>query len=180
MTSGVRPMESGKCPVVVRICLLDRGIVRLFIGQVRLGLNANVMTESSIKTGHRSVYNTFLNYLDENEINEVSEDICIQYIESRTQVRLPSLLTVTRDASLNRRIRALVILLRYQETGSLDLRTRGINTPFSCPEALAPAYEAFVKDDLSEYLNKSSYMRWIIIQEKHQTSRIHQFLPSLS
>ena len=110
------------------------------VNQILLGLNANGMTESSIKTGYRGVYNTFLNYLDENEINEVSEDVCIQFIESRTQVRLTSLLTVTRDARLNRRIRALVILLRYQETGFLDLRTRDIKAPFSCPEALAPAY----------------------------------------
>jgi len=126
------------------------------INQILLGLNANGMTESSIKTGYRGVYNTFLNYLDENEINEVSEDVCIQFIESRTQVRLPSLLTVTRDARLNRRIRALVILLRYQETGFLDLRTRDIKAPFSCPEALAPAYEAFVKETENSQLAAST------------------------
>ena len=30
MKSGVRPMESGKCPMVVRNCLFDRDIVRFF------------------------------------------------------------------------------------------------------------------------------------------------------
>ncbi len=37
MKSGVRPMESGECPANVWNCLLDRGVVRLFVGQVRLG-----------------------------------------------------------------------------------------------------------------------------------------------
>ena len=31
------------------------------VNQILLGLNANGMTESSIKTGYRGVYNTFLN-----------------------------------------------------------------------------------------------------------------------
>ena len=116
------------------------------INQILLGLKEKGMTESSIKTEYRGVYSTFLKYLDENKIDEVSEDVCIQYIESKYQIRLPSLLTVTSDGSLNRRIRALVILLRYQETGSLDLSTRGKKAPFSCPAELASAYEMFVTE----------------------------------
>ena len=113
------------------------------INQILLELEQTGMAESSIKSGYRGVYNSFLKYLDEQGINEVTEEICLQYIESKNQVRLPSLLTVTSDGSLNRRIRALVILLRYMETGSLDLSTRGKKVPFSCPIELAAAYEMF-------------------------------------
>lgn len=116
------------------------------INQILFKLKEKGMAEASIKSDYRGVYNTFLKYLDENKISDVSEESCIQFIESKNKTRLPSLLTITSDASLNRRIRALVILLRYQETGALDLRTRGKKAPFSCPEALAPAYEAFVTE----------------------------------
>ena len=122
------------------------------IKQILLGLKEKGMAESSIKTEYRGVYNTFLKYLDENNISEVSEDICIQYIENKHQILLPSLLTVTSDNCLNRRIRPLVILLRYLETGSLDLRTRGKKVSFSCPAALAPAYEAFVTETENSHL----------------------------
>ena len=110
------------------------------------------MTESSIKSGYLSVYKSFLKFLDENDINEVTEEICLQYIEIKNQIRLPSLLTVTSNDSLNRRIRALVILLRYQKTGSLDLSTRGKKVPFSCPIALASAYEAFAAETQKSHL----------------------------
>ena len=126
------------------------------INQILLGLKEKGMAESSIKSGYRGVYNTFLKYLDENKISRMSEDVCIQYIESKNKIRLPSLLTVTSNASLNRRIRALVILLRYQETGSLDLRIRGKKPPFSCPAALSPAYEAFVTETEKSHLAAST------------------------
>ena len=60
------------------------------INQILLGLKEKGMTESSINSGYRGVYNSFLKYLDDNKISEVSEDVCIQYIESKTQIRLPS------------------------------------------------------------------------------------------
>ena len=116
------------------------------INQILLELKKNGMTESSIKIGYTGVYNTFLRYLDEHEIGEVTEGVCLQYIESKNQIRLPSLLTVASDEKLNRRIRPLVILLRYQESGMLDLSTRGKKPPFSCPAELASAYEAFIAE----------------------------------
>ncbi len=126
--------------------MINNNDIHETINQILLGLKEKGMTESSIKTGYRGVYNTFLKYLDENKISEVSEEACIQYIEYKNHIRLPSLLTITSDNSLNRRIRPLVILLRYLETGSLDLRTRGKKIPFSCPSALASVYEAFVTE----------------------------------
>ena len=104
--------------------MINNNDIHKTINQILLGLKEKGMTESSIKSGYLGVYNTFLKYLDENKISEISEEVCIQYIESTNQIRLPSLLTVTSDGSLNRRIRPLVILLRYLETGSLDLRNR--------------------------------------------------------
>lgn len=116
------------------------------INQILLELKKSGMTESSIKTVYTGVYNTFLKYLDEHEIGEVTEGVCLQYIESKNQIRLPSLLTVSADDRLNRRIRPLVILLRYQESGMLDLSTRGKVPLFSCPAELASAYEAFITE----------------------------------
>lgn len=116
------------------------------INQILLGLKENGMTELSIKTEYLGIYNTFLRYLDEHKINEVTEEICLQYIESKNQVRLPSLLTVVCDDKLNRRIRPLVILLRYLKSGVLDLSTRGKTVPFSCPAELASAYETFAAE----------------------------------
>lgn len=122
------------------------------IDQILAELKEEGMTESSIKSGYLSVYKSFLKFLDENDINEVTEAVCLQYIEIKNQIRLPSLLTVTSNDSLNRRIRALVILLRYQKTGSLDLSTRGKKVPFSCPIALASAYEAFATETEKSHL----------------------------
>ena len=116
------------------------------INKILTGLKEKGMAESSIKSEYLGVYNSFLRYLNKNELDEVTEEICLQYIEIKNQVRLPSLLTVTFDDSLNRRIRALVILLRYQKTGFLDLRTRGKKAPFSCPTELASAYEEFASE----------------------------------
>ena len=116
------------------------------INQILESLKKAGMTESSIKSVYCGVYNTFLRYLSENKITDVSEEICLQYIESKNQIRLPSLLTVTGNRSLNRRIRPLVVLLRYQQTGILDLSTRGKKIPFSCPTSFLPAFEAFVKE----------------------------------
>ena len=132
--------------------MIKNSDIHATIDQVLLGLKEKGMAESSIRTGYQGVYNTFLKFLDENKISEMSEDICIQYIESKNQIRLPSLLTVTSDASLNRRIRALVLLLRYRETGSLDLRTRGKKAPFSCPAALTSAYETFEAETEKSHL----------------------------
>ena len=122
------------------------------IDQILAGLKEKGMAESSIKSGYLSVYKSFLKFLDENDINEVTEEVCLQYIEIKNQIRLPSLLTVTSNDSLNRRIRALVILLRYQKTGSLDLSTRGKKVPFSCPIALSSAYEAFATETEKSHL----------------------------
>ena len=132
--------------------MINNNDIHKTINQILLGLKEKGMTESSIKSGYLGVYNTFLKYLDQNKISEVSEEVCIQYIESMNQIRLPSLLTVTSDDSLNRRIRPLVILLRYLETGSLDLRIRGKKVPFSCPAALASAYEAFITETEKSHL----------------------------
>ena len=122
------------------------------IDQILAELKKEGMTESSIKSGYLSVYKSFLKFLDENDINEVTEEVCLQYIEIKNKIRLSSLLTVTSNGSLNRRIRALVILLRYQKTGSLDLSTRGKKVPLSCPIALASAYEAFATETKKSHL----------------------------
>lgn len=116
------------------------------IKQILLELKQSGMAESSIKSGYCGVYNTFLRFLDKQGITEVTEEICLQYIESKNDVRLPSLLTVTSNDRLNRRIRALVILLRYLENGFLDLSTRGKKPPFLCPTGLEAAYEPFVAE----------------------------------
>ena len=70
----------------------------------------------------------------------------------QNKIRLFSLMTVASNDSLNRRIRPLVILLRYQKTGALDLSTRGKKVPFSCPIALASAYEAFAAETQKSHL----------------------------
>lgn len=132
--------------------MINNNDIHETVNQILLRLKEEGMTESSIKTGYRGVYNTFLKYLEKNKIREVSEEVCIQYIESKNQIRLPSLLTITSDARLNRRIRALVILLRYLKTGSLDLRARGTKDPFSCPAALSFAYEVFVAETEESHL----------------------------
>lgn len=122
------------------------------IDQILAELKKEGMTESSIKSGYLSVYKSFLKFLDENDFNAVTEEVCLQYIEIKNKIRLSSLLTVTSNGSLNRRIRALVILLRYQKTGSLDLSTRGKKVPLSCPIALASAYEAFATETKKSHL----------------------------
>lgn len=130
--------------------------IQEMIGRILAELKEEGMTESSIKSGYLSVYQSFLKFLDENDIKEVTEEICLQYIEIKTQIRLSSLLTVTSNGSLNRRIRALIILLRYQKTGSLDLSTRGKKVPFSCPTVLASAYEAFAAETRKRHLAEST------------------------
>lgn len=47
------------------------------INQILFGLKEKGMTESSITSGYRGVYSTFLEYLDENKICEISEEVCI-------------------------------------------------------------------------------------------------------
>ena len=44
------------------------------IDQILAELKKKGMTESSIKSGYLSVYRSFLRFLDENDLNEVTEE----------------------------------------------------------------------------------------------------------
>ena len=58
--------------------MINNNDIHETVNQILLRLKEEGMTESSIKTGYRGVYNTFLKYLEKNKIREVSEEVCIQ------------------------------------------------------------------------------------------------------
>jgi len=91
-------------------------------------------------------FNVFKNYLAENKISKVDEKVCLDYIYSKTGMKLESFNQKIPDPNVNRRMKPLHLLLSYLDTGKFIYRPRRIKEPFICPEGFCEEYEMFVKE----------------------------------
>jgi len=95
---------------------------------------------------YRSSFNVFESYLVKQGIIHVDEVVCLDYIYVKTGVRPESFETTILDASLNRRMKPLHLLLMYLETGEFQYHVRLTRKRFLCPECFQAEFSSFCEE----------------------------------
>jgi site-specific recombinase XerD len=91
-------------------------------------------------------YNVFERYLGDNGIAEINEDICLEFVYSKTGIRFERFECVTANAKVDYRMRPLLMLLRYLDDGEFNCDVRKIKPSFVCPDCFRPEYDAFCEE----------------------------------
>ena len=101
------------------------------------------LSETTVKD-YRQGFSVFRRYVDGKNIVEVTEEVCLDFIESITGKRLSGLHESTKNTKVSRRIRPLYLLLNYEDEG-LSCHTSHRNTElFHCPEGFADEYNGYL------------------------------------
>ena len=126
------------------------------INQILSVLEEKEISAVSLKD-YRHCYCVFQKYLEHNGISGVNEKICLDYLESKSGRHLESLWCTVTDVSINRRLRPIHLLLKYLNTGEINLDTRPKTPDFHCPDCFCEVYDAFCyllsKSGLAVFVN---------------------------
>ncbi|MCL1981661.1 MAG: tyrosine-type recombinase/integrase [Clostridiales bacterium] len=109
------------------------------------GLKHEGKSPKTLKT-YETSFNSFEQYLTENDIATVDENLCLEYIHLKTGQRFSSFSCVTANSSVDYRMRPLSLLLNYLETGQFHNEVRRIKPRFICPQSFIAEYEAFCEE----------------------------------
>jgi site-specific recombinase XerD len=99
---------------------------------------------SSTLKNYSTSFNSFENYLIDKNITFINEKICLDYIKYKTGKNIQSFECVVANRKLNYRMRPLLMLLKYLNTGEFNSDIRKIVQPFICPECFRDEYNAFI------------------------------------
>lgn len=99
----------------------------------------------TLKNYHHS-FNVFEKYLNDHGITHVDQDVCLEYVYSKTGRKLHSFNEKTLDSNINRRMKPVHLLLAYLDTGEFIYQPRKIKEPFQCPEGFHHEYDMFVEE----------------------------------
>jgi len=91
-------------------------------------------------------YNAFERYLSDNDIVQIDENICLEYVYVKTGQRFERFECVTSNARADYRMRPLLLLLRYLQDGQFSYDVRKTKPPFTCPACFESEYEAFCEE----------------------------------
>lgn len=91
-------------------------------------------------------YNAFERYLLDNDIAQIDENICLEYVYVKTGQRFERFECVTSNARADYRMRPLLLLLRYLQDGQFSYDVRKTKPPFVCPACFESEYEAFCEE----------------------------------
>ncbi len=91
-------------------------------------------------------YNTFERYLTDNDITQIDEKNCLEYVYAKTGQRFNRFECITSNARADYRMRPLLLLLRYLKDGQFCCDVRKTKPSFVCPECFASEYETFCED----------------------------------
>lgn len=91
-------------------------------------------------------YNAFERYLSDNDIAQIDENICLEYVYVKTGQRFERFECVTSNARADYRMRPLLLLLRYLQDGQFSYDVRKTKPPFACPACFESEYEAFCEE----------------------------------
>lgn len=135
-------------------------------------LEAHGLAEASIKD-YRSTFGAFERYVKERKVAIVSENVCLDFIESKNGIRPADLYGDPSDDSVSRRVKALHFLMEYQEEG-LHCHTGHVKRPpFSCPEGYREEYDGYMKTLYEAGLSEST-----ILTRKDKAQALILFLQS--
>ena len=109
------------------------------------GLGNEGKSPKTLKT-YETSFNSFEQYLAENEITAVDEKVCLEFIYAKTGQRYDSFACVTASSRVDYRMRPLSLLLDYLENGYFRNRMRRIKPRFTCPASFLVEYEAFCEE----------------------------------
>lgn len=97
-------------------------------------------------------FHVFEQYLEDNSISQVNEEICVEYIQFKTGKKINGFRGTTLDPNLNRRMKPLHLLLMYLETGAFRYEPRKQVPLFQCPPDYLEVYQCF-----DEYCHSKGY-----------------------
>ena len=101
------------------------------------------LSKQTIQT-YRSGFSLFREYVDNVKAEEINEKVCLDYIESKTGVRLSGLHEKTGKAKISRRVRPLFLLLNREDEG-LSCHSSHRSTPlFNCPAGCLEEYNGYL------------------------------------
>ena len=95
---------------------------------------------------YQNSFNVFERYLHDNQISQIDESVCLEYISFRTGIKYERFECVVTDRKTDYRMRPLLLLLRYLEDGQVHRNVRKTKPPFICPDSFRPEYEAFCEE----------------------------------
>jgi len=102
-------------------------------------------TPSSLKN-FETAFNVFEQYLLDNNISEIDESLCLEYVYAKTGQRFERFECVTSNNRVHYRMRPLLLLLRYLQDGQFLPDVRRTKPPFICPSCFKSEYEAFCEE----------------------------------
>lgn len=124
---------------------MEKQNTREAVSAIMESLEKQGTTPASRKT-YETSFNSFLRYLEEGEIVQVDEKVCLEYIFLKTGRRFRSFECVTADSRVDYRMRPLLLLLRYLEDGQFKQAARRTKPKFICPDNYLTEYEAFCEE----------------------------------
>jgi hypothetical protein len=109
------------------------------------GLKHEGKSPKTLKT-YETSFNSFKCYLTENEVVNVDEKACLEYICMKTGQWYSSFACVTSNSRVDYRMRPLSLLLHFLENGYFRNEVRRIIPKFICPACFLKEYEAFCEE----------------------------------
>jgi len=91
-------------------------------------------------------YNVFERYLSDNNIEQIGEKICLEYVYKRTGQRLERFECIASNRQAGHLMRSLLLLLRYLEDGQFHDNVRKTKPAFVCPVCFTTEFEAFCEE----------------------------------
>ena len=88
-------------------------------------------------------YLKLLAYANENKIDEYSEAVALDFMDSKFGFKLEGFFG-TLPQNVTSTLHHLLILWHYQQYGTVEFITRGKKKPFTCPECFQKEYRAFL------------------------------------
>jgi len=95
---------------------------------------------------YKNSFSVFEKYLHEYGVQQVNEKVCLEYVHSKTGIKVSSFDGKILNPKVNRRMKPLHLLLMYLETGNFQYKIRPIKEPFICPEGFSNEYELFIEE----------------------------------
>ena len=95
---------------------------------------------------YKNAYNVFERYLSDQSIARIDENICLEYVYTKTGQRFERFECVTSNARVDYRMRPLLLLLRYLQDGQFHSDVRKTKPSFVCPACFKSEYEVFCEE----------------------------------
>jgi site-specific recombinase XerD len=150
--------------------MAEREKIQEAIAEIIKSLKEQGQAQSTLKN-YENAYNVFERYLSEQNITQIDEAMCLEYVSQKTGVRVESFESVTNNGRVNRRMKPLQILLVYLKGGGFQNRPRKYRASLECPACFRGEYEAF-----SEEMEYRGYSQATIGTNTQKVQKLFEYL----